>query len=294
VALKLTADLNHRWHEKYLLADGKAVVVGGMNVADEYMKGGTDQTADVMGHQKPVWRDTDVYIAGPAAAEAYNKFARNWKTVSGQDLPAPPSPELVAVDTANGGGTEVQIIQHRPRQDGDHHIENLMIENIKALQAGEKCWIANAYFLPTGALEGFKEALMDAAKRGVDVRILTNSEATNDLPQMNQAALPAYRDLLDAGVRIMERTDRTMHQKVALFGNNTAVVGSWNADNRSASLHSEVVAVVYGEAFAQKMEAMILKDMDASLVKQVTLADTVIPMDQALKYTAVSLFSNLL
>jgi phosphatidylserine/phosphatidylglycerophosphate/cardiolipin synthase-like enzyme len=73
------------------------------------------------------------------------------------------------------------------------------------------------------------------------------------MPQMNQAAIPVYREMLASGVRIFERTgDRTMHQKVAMFGGNTVAVGSWNADNRSASLNSEALAVAYSDKMASR------------------------------------------
>ena len=54
---------------------------------------------------------------------------------------------------------------------------------------GEKAYIANAYFLTTAGLESYMQALMDAAQRGVDVRVVTNSAGTTDLPQINQAAM---------------------------------------------------------------------------------------------------------
>src|SRR4029079_1317648 len=119
-----------------------------------YLMGGSGKKVDVMGKEKTAWRDTDMGIEGPAAAEAYKSFSKNWKTVTGQEMPPPPSGDALKVDSSKGGGTELQILQHRPRQDGDHNIENFMVENIKALKPGEKCYIGNAYFLPVGALEG--------------------------------------------------------------------------------------------------------------------------------------------
>jgi phosphatidylserine/phosphatidylglycerophosphate/cardiolipin synthase-like enzyme len=295
-AAKTMADLNGRWHEKYLVVDGKSAIMGGMNIADEYLLGGTGAKIESLGTERPAWRDTDMLIQGPAAADAYHSFARNWKTVTGQDMPPPPPADSLAIDKEHGGGTEVQILQHRPRQDGDHNIENFFIENVKALKPGEKCYIANAYFLPTGALESYKNALMDAAKRGVDVRILTNSQGTSDGPQINQAATESYREMLAAGVRIFERTgDRTMHQKVAVFGDNTVGVGSFNADNRSSSLNSEALAVVYGEQTAHQLQDQLVKDMAPDVAKEVKPSDVKsLSVKEELKRAAVSLFSDLM
>ena len=287
---KLAAELNHRWHEKHLVVDGKQAILGGMNIGDEYMLGGTGATATFFGMEKEAWRDTDIFIEGAAAGEAYAAFARNWLSMTGDSMPTPKA----AVVTTGSGDTTVQVVQHRPRVDGDHNITNVMIENLKALKTGDKAYIANAYFLPTGALESVKTALMQAAKRGVDVRILTNAESTTDLAQINQAAIFPYRDLLGAGVKIFEVTgSRTMHSKVAVFGGNTAVVGSWNMDNRSASLNSEVVAIAYGDRIGSEVEAMVLNDMRPDVAREIKLEDIdSLAWDTEIRNSAVAVLSD--
>ena len=50
---KMLVELNHRWHEKYLVADGKKAIVGGLNIADEYMFGGTDRKIMSLGTRPP-------------------------------------------------------------------------------------------------------------------------------------------------------------------------------------------------------------------------------------------------
>jgi phosphatidylserine/phosphatidylglycerophosphate/cardiolipin synthase-like enzyme len=79
--------------------------------------------------------------------------------------------------------------------------------------------------------------------------------------------------LLDAGVRIFERTgDRTMHTKWAVFGENTSINGPWNADNRSASINSENLLVIYDEQIAQESALFMVDDMDPQVAQEVTLA----------------------
>ena len=287
---KMAAEMNHRWHEKYLIADGNKSILGGMNIADEYMFGGTDRRASNLGIERDAWRDTDIYVEGSGARDAYAAFARNWETLRGEEMPEP-TEELPVRD-----GIAVQVLQHRPRIDGDHNITNFMIENIKALGAGEKCYIENAYFIPTGALEGYKQALMDAAERGVDVRVITNSKDTTDAPQINQAAIFPYRDLLKAGVRIFERSDeRCVHTKAAVFGSNTAAIGSWNADNRSASLNSESLVVAYDESVARQTEEMMMKDMDPSVATEVLYEDIAsLGYTEELENSFVSILSDLM
>ncbi|MBL8742432.1 MAG: phosphatidylserine/phosphatidylglycerophosphate/cardiolipin synthase family protein, partial [Myxococcales bacterium] len=188
--IKRSQVLNHRWHEKYLIADGRAVVMGGMNIADEYMLGGTDTLVETLGEQRAAWRDMDVLIEGPAAADAFASFADNWAELDRLERvrrgAGEPEPRIVTEPAPPfEGGVEVQVIQHRPLEDGDHSIGNFMIEQLKALGRGDRALIANAYFLPTGALTAYKLALMDAAERGVDVRVVTNAGATSDLPNIN-------------------------------------------------------------------------------------------------------------
>ncbi len=258
-------ELNHRWHEKYLVVDGKAAVLGGMNMADEYLRGGSGALIDVLGEKRPAWRDTDVLVTGPAAARAHASFAREWKAISNEDVPVAKAPPAT-------GSATLQILQHRPRDAGDHYVANVMIESLKALEKGQRAVIANAYFLPTGGLRAYKTALMEAARRGVDVRVVTNSADTSDLPDINHVAVFPYRELLAAGVRVFERSgSRTMHTKAAAFGGAIGMVGSWNADNRSESLNSEALAVVHDPAFASELEAVLLKDMAEDVAREVKL-----------------------
>jgi len=292
IVLQQLAELNARWHEKSLIKDGNEVVLGGMNVADEYMLGGSGVEVDVLGTTRIAWRDTDVFAQGKVAKDVYQAFAKNWKHATGEDMPPAP----LVTERPETGRVSTQFIQHRPKVDGDHHITNVMIENIKAVPAGEKLYLANAYFCPVGALDGLKTALIDAAQRGVDVRILTNSESTSDLPQINQAASFAYRELLAGGVRIFERTgNRTMHTKMATFGDNTSIIGSWNADNRSASLNSENALIIYDEAQTKEAIKLIEKDMAPAVAKEVKLADFErLPFSKRFAHAMASMLGHLL
>jgi cardiolipin synthase len=287
---KMLVELNHRWHEKYLVADGNKAIVGGLNIADEYMFGGTDRKIISLGTERPAWRDTDLLMEGPAANDVYNAFAKNWLHLTGETM------EEIPVQDTFENGQDILMVQHRPRIDGDHHITNAMVESIKALRPGEKCWISSAYFIPTGALELLKDVLCDAAKRGVDVRILTNGGPSSDAPVINQAAIQSYRELADAGVMVMEKNGtQTIHSKTAVMGSHLSFIGSWNGDNRSASLNSEDVAIVFDDALAKEMEDSFLADSAPESVSVVNDAwfDELGWLEQ-LKGYGLSLFANLM
>ena len=124
--------------------------------------------------------------------------------------------------------------------------------------------IANAYFVPTASLF---TALTDAAKRCASVKLVSNSPATNDLPEITLVGRGYYKDLLavnespevkscrnaDAGLRIWEwvgqaadeptRSQGTMHSKFAVFDAQRGLVGSYNLDPRSEKLNSETAVV---------------------------------------------------
>lgn len=267
---KRTLSFNHRWHEKYLIADNQRAILGGLNIADEYLRGGMPEEIEVMGHSRPAWRDTDVLIEGEGAYEAAKCFAKNWKSVNGEELDIGEQPKYDP-----SWNTEVQVIQSTPLRGPAHTITNLRTEAINSLRAGDKAYEASAYFLPMGALREYCEALKLAAKRGVDVRILTNSIWTTDMPQVNKAAaVLVYRDLLKAGVRIFERSGtQTMHQKTAVYGSKMALIGSYNLDNRSASLNSEDEVVAYDTAMASQLESVLLADMGNDVAVEKTLED---------------------
>jgi phosphatidylserine/phosphatidylglycerophosphate/cardiolipin synthase-like enzyme len=261
------AELNYRWHEKYVVVDGKAAITGGMNVADEYLFGGSASRYTRGGKQHEAWRDADVRLDGPSATEVARQFAKNWKQVTGKDSP----PVSTAPAVANG--KKVQVVRQDPRLDGQLHLTNVMIESLKAMQPGEKAYLSNAYFLPSGALEGLKTALIDAAKRGVDVRIVTNSEGSTDMPQLNRAAVYHLEELLEAGVRIFERSKAsTLHTKAASFGGALATVGSFNLDNRSAAMNSEAVALIYDAEAAADVEKLVVADMAPAVARELKLA----------------------
>ena len=288
--MKLIAEMNHRWHEKSMVIDGHEAVLGGMNICDEYMLGGTGRTIRTMGEQREAWRDTDIYVAGPAAGDTHGYFAKNWEYLTGERISAPITPPM----ERSGHQSKVQIVSHHPRIEGDHNITNVMIENLKALASGEIAYIENSYFLPTGALQPYKEAMIDAAKRGVDVRILTNSATTTDLSEINAAAVFPYREILKAGARIFERIgERTLHSKMCVFGDKTSVIGSWNADNRSASLNSEIVAITYDQELAAQLRATIEKDMASNVAVEIQLNDLeALPWETEIRNSAVSVLSS--
>lgn len=255
-AVKHLSDISYRWHEKYLVADGTKAIIGGMNIADEYLLGGSDEILDLNGKKQLAWRDTDVLLHGDAACDVYRNFRRNWFYLSSHRLEKGPK----ITDSING--KKVAILQHRPMIDQDHNISNFILYNLRTLQAGEKAWFETAYFLPRGVLKILQKELISAANKGVDVRIMTNSEKTSDFGPLVESCVFDTRELLKAGVKVYHRKEgRMVHSKVSVFGDNLSLIGSWNFDNRSAFHDSEAACAIYDEELTAKMISTLENDM---------------------------------
>lgn len=260
VAVRRMGDMSHRWHEKYLVVDGQEAIMGGMNIADEYLKGGSGAEVVIDGKRQLAWRDTDVCFTGPAVAEAYENFRRNWLYAEHEELGEIPTPQSAHQEEYSG--IPVSILQHRPMIDGDHHVTNFLLYNLRTLKPGEKAWFETAYFLPRGVLRALQKELVACAKRGVDVRILTNSKSTSDSEMLVEASIFDERELLEAGARIFHRKEgRMVHAKVMVLGDQLSMVGSWNMDNRSAAHDSEGKIVVWDEGVNRELTDALNRDM---------------------------------
>lgn len=260
LAIKRMGDVSYRWHEKYLMVDGDKAIVGGMNIADEYLHGGSGEIVYIKNKAQPAWRDSDVYLSGEVVKDVFNSFKQNWFHVAQERLELKPAQK--AQDKNPDHGYTVSIIQHRPLPDGDHNVTNFLLYNLRTLEAGEKAWFETAYFLPRGVLRSLQKEMVAAAKRGVDVRILTNSEKTSDFGPLVEAAVFDTRELIKAGARVFHRNqDRMVHAKVSVLGDKLTMIGSWNMDNRSASHDSEDVCAIYDANITKQMSEQLITDM---------------------------------
>jgi cardiolipin synthase len=129
-------------------------------------------------------------------------------------------------------------------------IERSYIEALRG--AGESVDIACPYFYPG---RGFRRALLNAAGRGVRVRLLLQGKVDYRLAGL--AARVLYDELLSKGVRIFEYTPAFLHAKVAVVDDRWATVGSSNIDPLSLLLNLEANAVVRDIDFARQLRRRI-------------------------------------
>ncbi|MCU0698766.1 MAG: phosphatidylserine/phosphatidylglycerophosphate/cardiolipin synthase family protein [Myxococcaceae bacterium] len=266
-------DLNDRWHEKNLIVDGQAAVLGGMNIGDEYALGGSGRMVLSRGGGKEgngteAWRDADVKLEGPAVRDSMKAFLRNWNEV-GTPISEADRQKLFPPLVAKDGGPSVRVIQHNPEVKGlEQTATKLHVRAIETAQ--KKITIENAYFLPPPEI---RKALIDAAKRGVDVRVMTNSREANDMGFVSDAARYFYDDLMKAGVKIYEKHGGTLHSKTATFDGEFSIVGSVNLNGRSKNTDAEIAMAVTDKKTAASLEERFAAGLkETSLVTPKELA----------------------
>ena len=259
-------DLNDRWHEKNLVVDGRAAITGGMNIANEYAFGGSARAVLSRGKvaEKP-WRDVDVKLTGPVVGDASRAFIRNWELL-GAPLSDGDRAALQPRLSPSPEGHRVRLVQADPEAETAGRTTALYLEAIR--HARRSITLENAYFIPAAPL---REALVDAARRGVEVRVLTNSRTSTDFGVVSDAARYFYDGLVAAGVKVYETTGGTLHAKTATFDGEFSIVGSVNLNGRSANQDTEVAAAIDDPATAAALAARF--DQELLQARPVTAAE---------------------
>ena len=143
---------------------------------------------------------------------------------------------------------------------GEGEFSSIYHAYLRAMElATERIWITQAYFAPD---ERFVATLRDAARRGVDVRIIL--PGVSDIGVVLYASRSRYGELLREGVRLYESQGTVLHAKTAVIDGVWSTVGSSNLDYRSFLHNDEVNAIVLGQGFAGRMESQFLADAEAA------------------------------
>jgi cardiolipin synthase A/B len=242
--------LIHPDHRKILIVDGKVAISGGINISKVY-SGRLSGKKKVKGVPLP-WRDTDVKIEGPAVAEFQKLFLDTWSKQEGPKL----SKLNYYPKMKEDGNALVRVVGSTPGV--DNRITFIMY--VAAITFAEhSIHLTNAYFIPDDQV---LKAFTDAAKRGVDVKIILPE--TTDSRLALYAARHNYSELLEAGVKIYERRNALLHAKTAVIDGVWSTVGSTNLDYWSLLNDDEVNAIVLSREFAAVMEKTFTKDLAES------------------------------
>ncbi len=291
--------LNQRMHNKAMIVDNRAAIVGGRNIGDDYM--GL--------HHAFNFHDLDVLGIGPIARQTSAIFDSFWNSAwvlpvaaLGIETTAPEreqarsrlleelasmhslerfpverqdwSGELAALSGRLHIGTSA-VYSDVPT---DSEIRHEMLEVVYRLasSAQSELLITNAYIIP--ADRGVK-AMDDLSKRGVKIKVLTNSLASHDVPAVNSHYKRWRKPLLESGVELYEtRHDAAiqplvadtapikaefmgLHVKALVVDRKRSYIGSMNLDPRSVGINSEMGAVIESPSLAKELAKQMERDM---------------------------------
>jgi len=230
-----------RDHRKLLVVDGERAMTGGLCIGDEW--------AGNAAAGRPCWRDTMVDVCGPAVAVLQAAFARMWAR-AGASLPD----DEIAPAPEECGPSAVRVVEGFPGQSRIYRAVQLL-----AAAVTERLWITDAYLVAPPPLYA---AFVDAAKSGVDVRLLL--PGTSDIPVVRIFTRSGYRELLHAGARIFEYRGPMIHAKTLVGDHEWARVGSSNLNVSSLLGNYELDLVAEHDGLTTTLAKQFLHDMTQS------------------------------
>jgi cardiolipin synthase len=232
--------INHRTHRKSLIIDGRVVYTGGAGIADEWLGHAQDRQH---------WRDIQIRLEGPGVTPLQTGFGQNWLECTRELISGP---EYYPVHEP-AGDLSVLTIMSSPVT-GASNARTLYYLSITS--ARRSIYIATPYFVPDPP--GL-HTLIDAKKRGVDVRIMASGD-TNENWLSRRNAVRLYGRLLEAGVEILEYEGTLLHHKTMVVDGLWTTIGTSNFDSRSFAHNEESNVCVYDGSLASQMQAIFELD----------------------------------
>jgi cardiolipin synthase len=231
---------NLRNHRKMIIADGKAAMIGGMNLAAEYM--GPELSPDR-------WTDLSILLEGPVVAHLTEIFRSDWRFAAKKDLPG-----VAVFDRPSNAPSQaqLQLIASGPDVPGDT-LRDAVLTAI--FNAKRRIWVVTPYFVPDELLQ---EGVCIAARRGVDVRLIIPRRSNHRLADLSRESY--LNQTQEAGAEIWLYRPKMLHAKAVLIDDALAVVGSANMDMRSLLLNFEVGLCIYDAGVVAQIDAWI-KDL---------------------------------
>ena len=295
--------VNHRMHNKILVVDNALAIVGGRNIGNHYFGVATDAN----------FRDLDIAAAGPVVREVSGVFDYFWngdwavpisalvdRPYTEKDLKTTrdtvrelileenyPHPLDEDVDALHGelGSIRDQFIWAPGLMvwDDPANIEKGIVEGTMLMQLRrkldslqEELLIESAYFVMQ---DRAIETLRGLNERGVRVRVMTNSLASNDVVAAHAGHAKRREELLETGVELYEmrpdagviqkkvisgESNAALHTKALVFDRDSVFIGSFNLDPRSASINTE--AGLYVES--TELAGQVIDYMDEGVLPE--------------------------
>jgi putative cardiolipin synthase len=303
--------LNRRMHNKQMIVDNRAAIIGGRNLGDEYF--GLNPEFN--------FHDLDVLGVGPVARQASAVFDRYWNSEWVRAIPRGTGAPVALQDSELGRQAMAELyrlpslmVLQSSRTDWSAQLADLprelapgrsavhtddpardatrnhMPEAFRTLMrsARKELLITNAYIIPDA---NFMADLRELAARGVKVRILTNSLSSHDVPAVNSHYQKWRQPILATGAALHElRADAAvrgeiidlpplkaefagLHTKAMVIDRQRAFVGSMNLDPRSEVLNSEMGVIIDSPDLAGQLARRMERDLQPDNSWQVVLAE---------------------
>lgn len=231
--------INWRNHRKLCVIDGKVGYVGGMNVADRYIKGVS----------YGVWRDTHIRLVGPAVGALQYSFAYDWNFMGHPVL----EENVESYDCDDNAQAGMQLVTSGPMSQWS----NVAFVFLKAIANAKRLiYIQTPYFLPT---DGLLKALQSAALSNVDVRIMIPSRS--DSVMLRRASFSYIQECLQAGIKIYLYEAGMLHCKTVIVDDEFATVGSTNFDFRSFEHNFESNMFIYSTEVNAHLREIFFEDI---------------------------------
>jgi cardiolipin synthase len=241
-------EINYRTHRKILVVDGEAAFVGGIGLADHWL-GDAESPKN--------WRDTQFEVRGPAVDNIEAGFHENWIETGGIVEP------IVQPTAGPRAGDARSIVVWSSPEGGASALKLLYL---LAIGAARKTLDVQSPYLITD--ESTMWSLLEARKRGVRVRLLSEGDVTDAKP-VKFAARADYESLLEHGIEVYEYQPTMMHGKALMVDGAISIIGSANFDNRSLELNDELNVVVASRTLASDLTGDFERDLTRS--KRVSL-----------------------
>ena len=234
----------NRSHVRVIVIDEQIGYTGGFGLADYWLGDG---------HSEEHWRDTNVRFMGPSVLQLQAAFSIAWAEATGQLLTG----RFLFGSEHPQDTTHKQVagLMYAQSTLGSTAAERFIALTIAS--ARRTLYITNAYFVPD---DDQMRLLEMAARRGVDVRVLTAGKKT-DVRTVRHAGHAHYGPLLAAGVKIYEYNPTMLHSKTLVADGIWGTIGTMNFDNRSIAFNDEANLLVHDSAFGAVLDRQFMDDL---------------------------------
>lgn len=261
--------VNLRNHRKLIVVDGAVAFTGGINITD-------DQDLRLSAE---AFHDLHLRVEGEVVRWLQVAFLEDWTYATDVALrdptlwPTPARGRILAQAVPSGPDSPWEAI-HRVHVEAIH-------------QADRRIWLMTPYFVPG---EAARMALVSAAMRGLDVRVLVPVQGDSAL--VSAAARSYFDELVRGGVRVFEYQPRMLHGKALLIDDDTLLLGSANFDPRSFRLNFELAMLLGDAALARRFEQVMADCL--ALATEVTAGAPKAPLPRRLAEAWARLLSPVL